>query len=183
MPFAWQGERGSSKHDAVVRAARARACDALRHACKEQALSSTDPAAAAAAATTATAAAAATATDQEAAAATGGGGESGPRPAGAAGAAGDDGGPGVDGVIGRLFPLVLSLAGITVEGARCLCALFAGQGGVGEAARAAVLMPPGGSGGGDAAAAAAAAGGTGIRAEIRAVVCLLVRIERMEGLL
>ena len=148
VPFAWQGERGSSKHDSVVRAARARACIALRHACKEQSFS---PASAAAVA------AATTARDEDQDASAGGSREASP------GAA--DVGDG-SGVIKKLFPLVLSLAGTTVEGARCLCALFAGRGGVGEVARAQVFRPPGASGSGEA-----------VSSRIRAVVCLLVRIE------
>lgn len=121
----------------MVKAARARACDALRHACNEQAFS---PAAAATAA----------AQGEAGAGGDGGGGDRGASEAIAVA------------VVAELLPLVLSLAGTTVEGARCLRSLFAAKGGVGEAAQAAVLS--GGRGG-----RSEAAGG------IRAIIGLLVR--------
>ncbi|CAM9366645.1 unnamed protein product [Ectocarpus sp. 8 AP-2014] len=123
--FPWQGGIGPSARDSTVKTARARACDALRHACSELAPSSSSAPAAA----------------RDPGNPTGGGGGGGgdSAEAGPGGNVTAGGGKLDVEAVAEVFPLVLPLAGTTLEGARCLRAMFAARGGVGEAAQAAVL--------------------------------------------
>lgn len=148
--FPWQGGIGPSARDSAVKAARARACDALRHACSELSPSSSVPAAA-----------------RDPGVPTGGGGGDDSAEAGPGGDVTAGGGKLDVEAVAEVFPLVLSLAGTTLEGARCLRAMFAARGGVGEAAQAAVLR-----GGVVGDAGGAGAGGIG------AIVAMLVRTPR-----
>lgn len=143
--FVWQGGISSSARDSVVKAARARACDALRHACSEPSPSSSSAPAAARDQGVPSDGSDASAKAGPGTVVTAGGGKL-----------------DVEAVAG-VFPLVLSLAGTTLEGARCLHAMFAARGGVGEAAQAAALRR------GVVDAEGAGAGGIG------AIVAMLVR--------
>ncbi|CAN0026180.1 unnamed protein product [Scytosiphon promiscuus] len=161
VPYAWQGRNSSPQRESIVRAARSGACDALRHAWAADSSSRATIKRKTAVVSSASLTAPPPPLEDDAAGDGGGGGRASSRLSG-----GSEGGGSFVDAIAELFPLVLSLAGTTVEGARCLCAMFAAGGGVGEAAWAAALGGSGGAvrakGDGSAVGAAAAAAG-GIR--------------------